>query len=164
MEIGKLMRYLEKLKDQCDQALKETPKRIFEMKRDSDLDGVGHAIYVIEEVGGDPEVTFNNFSRYRMEQSKKDKNTRRSCSALNAASRTMYVGSSTTGIGNRIRGHLGKGHKGTYALQLDHWFEGKYKITIRDYGDLDRAIIQLLEDDLSYDMKPAFGKKGSNGK
>lgn len=158
------MRYLEELKRQCEDAMKAKPRRVFEMKDESDLDGVEHAIYVIDEIGGDPNKTFDRYSEYRKTQSEKDKKDKRACAALNAPSPTLYVGSSTKGIRSRVRQHVGEGPNGTYALHLKHWFEGKYKITIRDYGDLDRSIIQLIEDDLSYELKPAFGKKGGNGK
>lgn len=158
------MRYLERLKRQCERALEAKPNRTFEFKEESGLAGIGNAIYVIEEVGGDPAVTFAKYEAYREAQRGKDKKERRACAALNSVSRTMYVGSSTTGIRKRIREHLGDGHRGTYALQLKHWFEGKYKITIRDYGDLEPELIQLLEDDLSHALKPAFGKRGGNGR
>ena len=158
------MRYLEELKALIEKALKAKPKRIFEMKNLSDLDDVGHAIYVFEEIDGKPKETYEKFSRYKSAQTRKPKAERRACAALNEPSSILYVGSSTTGIKTRIKGHLGDGAKGTYALHLSSWFEGKYKVTVRDYGDLDRRVIQLIEDDLSYELKPAFGKKGGNGK
>lgn len=158
------MPYLEELKVLIEKALKAEPKKIFEMKNLSDLDHVGHAIYVIEEIEGNPKTTYEAFSEYKSGQNMKPKAERRACAALNAPSQILYVGSSTTGIKNRIKGHLGDGPKGTYALQLRHWFGGKYKITVRDYDRLDPRVIQLLEDDLSYALEPAFGKKGGNGK
>lgn len=158
------MRYLEELKVLIEKALKAEPKKIIEMKTLSDLDNVGHAIYVIEEIDADPKKTYEKFSKYKSGQNIMPKAERRACAALNAPSQILYVGSSTTGIKNRIKGHFGDGPKGTYALQLKHWFDGKYKITVRDYDRLDPRVIQLLEDDLSYDLKPAFGKKGGNGK
>ena len=158
------MRYLEELKALIEEALKAKPTRIFEMKALSDLDDVGHAIYVIEEIDGKPEETYERFSRYKAGQTRKPKTERRACAALNEPSSILYVGSSTTGIKARIKGHLGDGAKGTYALHLSSWFGGEYKVTVRDYGDLDRRVIQLIEDDLSYELKPAFGKKGGNGK
>ena len=92
----------------------------------------------------------------------KNKNERK-CPKLNKPSSTLYVGSSTTGLKKRIKEHLGDGNKHTYALQLKHWFKGKYKITIKVYNsDTQREIIQLIEDNLSYYLKPAFGKKGGN--
>ena len=158
------MRYLEKLIEQCRVALMAKPKRIFEWSEKSDIKDVGAAVYVIEEIGGDPETTFTNFREYREEQSKKNESERRACAALNEPSKVLYVGSSTTGIRNRIQGHLGNGPKGTYALQLKHWFIGQYKIVIRDYGEIDREIIQLIEDDLADSLKPSFGKRGGNGR
>ena len=75
----------------------------------------------------------------------------------------MYVGSSTTGIKNRLKQHLGQGHKATYALHLNQWFQGQVKITIKQY-DVENQVLQLIEDDLSDQLKPAFGKLGANNK
>ena len=67
---------------------------------------------------------------------------------LNSPSKVLYVGSSTTGVHKRIKQHIGDGSKGTYALHLSHWFDGKYSITIKQY-DKPREVIQIIEDDLS---------------
>lgn len=75
----------------------------------------------------------------------------------------MYVGSSTTGVRKRIEQHLGNGHESTYSLHLKHWFSGKHKITIKQYT-VAKDIIQIIEDDLSDQLTPAFGKKGGNNK
>jgi len=75
----------------------------------------------------------------------------------------MYVGSSTTGIRKRIEQHIGDGYKGTYALHLRHWFNGTYKITIKQY-DESKDVLQIIEDDLSDKLKPAFGKQGGNNR
>ncbi len=116
-------------------------------------------LYIIEEIGGDKHQTSADFSRYK---EKKD----RSCPKDNKApSSVMYVGSSTTNIRKRIEQHKGDGHPKTYALHLKHWFKGNYKITIKEYQkDLDKGILQIIEDNLSYNLKPAFGKKGGNNK
>jgi len=77
----------------------------------------------------------------------------------------LYVGSSTTGLKKRIKEHLGDGSKSTYSLQLKHWFNGNYKITIKVYDDkISREVIQIIEDNLSHQLKPAFGKQGGNNK
>jgi hypothetical protein len=114
------------------------------------------AIYIIEQVGSDIETTFLNFSRY------KEKNERK-CAKLNSPSKIMYVGSSTTGVKKRIEQHQGDGHAGTYALHLKHWFVGEPKITIKQYDEA-KDVLQIIEDDLSDRLKPAFGKKGGNNK
>jgi Uri superfamily endonuclease len=75
----------------------------------------------------------------------------------------MYVGSSTTGVKKRIEQHLGDGPAKTYALHLKHWFEGEYKITVKVY-DEPINVLQILEDALSYELQPAFGKRGGNNK
>lgn len=76
----------------------------------------------------------------------------------------MYVGSTTTGLKKRIKEHIGNGHKSTYALHLSHWFEqGNYKITIKEYN-APKEVIQIIEDALSDELNPAFGKSGANNK
>ena len=63
----------------------------------------------------------------------------------------------------RIKEHIGDGNKNTYSLQLKHWFNGKYKITIQIYEE-PIEVLQIIEDNLSYQLKPAFGKQGGNNK
>lgn len=150
------MSYIETLIANCEQAKKATPKREFVLENTEQLDGVDKGIYIIEEVGGDAEKTFLALSEYK-------KTKDRACPRLNAPSRTLYVGSSTTGFKNRIEQHIGNGHKGTYALHLSHWFQGKYKITVKIY-DESIEVLQIIEDALSYDLSPAFGKQGGNNK
>lgn len=75
----------------------------------------------------------------------------------------MYVGSSTTGVKKRIQQHMGDGHAGTYALHLKHWFKANYRITIKQYSET-KEVLQIIEDDLSESLKPAFGKQGGNNK
>ncbi len=122
------------------------------------MDNIPIAIYIIEEIAGNIEETFSKLKEYK---NKKERN----CPKLNNASSTLYVGSSTTGLKKRIKEHIGDGSKSTYSLQLKHWFKGNYKITIKVYDDeISREIIQIIEDNLSYQLKPAFGKQGSNNR
>jgi len=39
----------------------------------------------------------------------------------------------------------------------------KYKITIKEYT-VAKDVLQIIEDDLSDQLSPAFGKKGGNNK
>lgn len=151
------MNYIDRLIGFCEQAKKAKPDSEFVMKNICDIKDIGTAIYIIREVGGDPEKTFKALSEYR---GKKE----RACPALNKSSEVMYVGSSTTSVYNRIKQHIGTGPKGTYALHLRHWFEGEYSITIKQYEKLPIEVIQIIEDDLSDQLKPAFGKRGGNNK
>jgi len=48
-------------------------------------------------------------------------------------------------------------------LRLNEWFNGDYKIDVKVY-DVSRAVLQLIEDNLAHNLKPAFGKRGSNNK
>lgn len=150
------MSYIDKLIENCKTAKAALPSKITEVDDLSALDGVQKAIYIIEEQGGNPEETFLAFSRYK---EKKE----RACAKLNAPSRVMYVGSSTTGVKKRIEQHMGQGNKGTYALHLSHWFNEKYQVTVKQY-DVTNEVLQIIEDDLSDALKPAFGKQGGNNK
>lgn len=152
------MSYIDTLIKNCEAAKTAQPStsRVIEASDLSALDGIEKAIYTIDEIDGNPEQTFLAFSRYK---EKKE----RACAKLNSPSNVMYVGSSTTGVKKRIEQHMGQGNKGTYALHLSHWFKGKYKVTVRQY-DVSDEVLQIIEDDLSDRLKPAFGKQGGNNK
>ncbi len=150
------MIYIDRLIENCKKAKVAAPVKEFVLQNLSDLDGIKQAIYVIEQVDGNEEEVFLEFSRYK---DKKD----RKCAKLNSPSKTMYVGSSTTGVRKRIEQHLGEGHSGTYALHLKYWFQSNYKITIKEYSET-KEVLQIIEDDLSDRLKPAFGKQGGNNK
>ena len=152
----KKMSYIDTLIKNCNTAKVASPSRVIEVDDLSALDGIQKAIYIIEEIDGKPEETFLAFSRYK---EKKE----RACAKLNAPSKVLYVGSSTTGVRKRIEQHMGQGNKGTYALHLSHWFSGKYKVTVKQY-DVTDEVLQIIEDDLSDSLKPAFGKQGGNNK
>ena len=122
----------------------------------SQLDGISTAIYIIEEINGNKEATFDNFKKYKDQKERK-------CAKLNSPSSVLYVGSSTTGVKKRIKQHLGEGYKGTYALHLKKWFNGNCKVTVKIY-DEPIEVLQIIEDNLSYQLKPAFGKQGGNNK
>lgn len=150
------MSYIDRLIDNCKTAKKSAPVKEFYLKNLTELDGMKQAIYVIEQTDGDVEETFLDFSRY------KDKKERK-CAKLNAPSKIMYVGSSTTGVKKRIEQHQGDGNKATYAIHLKHWFRANYRITVKQYSET-KEVLQIIEDDLSDKLKPAFGKHGGNNK
>jgi len=151
------MSYIDRLIESCKIAKTALPVKQIEANTDlSNLEDIRKAIYIVEQIGGDSKNTFDEFSRYK---AKKE----RACAKLNAPSNVMYVGSSTTGVKKRVGQHIGQGHKGTYALHLSHWFKGTYKITVKEY-DVTDEVLQIIEDDLSDSLKPAFGKQGGNNK
>lgn len=150
------MSYIEKLIENCNRAKTAIPERDFVLGEISELDGIEKAIYIIEEVDGNSENTFIELSKYK-------KLKQRACPKLNAPSKVMYVGSSTTGVRKRIEQHLGERDKDTYSLHLKHWFRGKYKITIKVF-EQPKEVLQIIEDALSHDLAPAFGKQGGNNK
>ncbi len=150
------MSYIDRLIQNCKMAKKAVPVKEFELKDLSDLDGMKQAIYVIEQVDDDYDKTYSDYSRYKEKKERK-------CAKLNTPSKTMYVGSSTTGVKKRIMQHRGDGNEGTYALHLKYWFKGRSIITIKQYNET-KEVLQIIEDDLSDKLKPAFGKQGGNNK
>jgi hypothetical protein len=153
------MTYIDKLIANCEQAKTAKPIKNIVISDTSDLsalNGIQKAIYVFEEINGNPRSTYQALDLYK---ESKD----RACPKLNEPSEVMYVGSSSTGVKKRIEQHIGKGPKTTYAMHLSHWFKGNYKITVTQY-DVSNEVLQILEDDLSDRMAPAFGKRGGNNK
>jgi hypothetical protein len=83
----------------------------------------------------------------------------------------LYVGSSfRTGLrratlASRLTQHLLSAPKGTYALNLSHWATGlSGGIIIRafQYPDaVDRGVVVAIEDNLSANLKPMFGRRGT---
>ena len=150
------MSYIETLIENCKKAQSVKPIREFILSDISELNGIDQAIYIIEDMSNNYEETFNQLSSYKATK-------QRACPKLNNSSKIMYVGSSTTSVKKRIEQHLGNGARDTYALHLSHWFKGEIKITIKIY-DEPIAVLQIIEDALSHELKPAFGKQGGNNK
>lgn len=150
------MNYIDRLIENCHKAKLDKPIQEFIADDVSKLKGIKKAIYIFTQVGGDIEETYNQLVEFKKKKIK-------ACPALNSPSQTMYVGSSTTGLEKRIKQHLGNGADKTYALHLSSWFKGKYTLLVKEY-DCPREIIQLIEDNISDQLKPAFGKKGGNNK
>lgn len=148
--------YLDQLLNACVQAKAATPVQILHTPKLESLAEIKTAVYIIEEKGGNPTLTFEQYKRFRSSK-------QRACAKLNQPSQVMYVGSSSTGVKKRVEQHLGFGHKNTYALHLRHWFTGEYEITIKEY-DVSNLVLQLIEDNLAANLKPAFGKTGGNNK
>ncbi len=150
------MTYLDNLIKQCEIAKKTKPKKIFYTDEKLEFDNIKTAIYIIRAIDGDINDIFENFKTFKVKKTRK-------CPKINSPSNILYVWSSTTNLRKRLNEHLGNWHKATYALNLNHWFKNKFKIEIQTY-DIEKEILQLIEDNLSYSLKPAFGKKGSNNK
>lgn len=151
------MQYIKQLVADCHLALEAKPINEFVLNELSELDDIMTGIYVIEEIGGNPENTFLAFSNFKSTKTRK-------CARLNKPSQILYVGSSTTGMKKRIKQHYGYGYAGTYALHLKHWFENRnLKITIIEY-DVKPKVLQIIEDAISFDKRPAFGKTGGNSR
>lgn len=153
------MQYLDDLIEDCKAAKKAKPLKKFIMGELNELKNIKSAIYIITEIDADPIATYEAFRVFRVKKEC-------ACAKLNHPSSTLYVGSSTTGVMNRIKQHFGNGHKykSTSALHLSHWAEDrKIKVEIMEY-DVPRKIIQLIEDAISTELKPAFGKLGGNNK
>ncbi|MFM1911030.1 MAG: hypothetical protein RJB18_421 [Pseudomonadota bacterium] len=151
--------YIENLIQNCEKAKLANPTHTFVYENIEQLKDIKQGIYIIEEIDGDNEQTFNDLAQYKQYKGP----GKRACPKLNSPSPVMYVGSSRTGIKKRISEHLGDGSKKTYALHLDCWFKGKVKITIYVYQEAPE-VLQIIEDALSHQLSPAFGKRGGNNK
>ena len=109
------------------------------------------------------DIIYNKYS-----EAKKSKKAERAYARLNknTQSRYLYVGSSKKLI-YRIKQHLGYGPKGTYAMQLCHWWEDFKDIEIEIALDIyafdnnisDKAF-QAFEDGAWNLLKPIFGRQG----
>jgi hypothetical protein len=80
-----------------------------------------------------------------------------------SASEYMYVGSSRDCV-KRLIEHLGLGGKRTYSLQMSSWatsLVGDFEIEILKYTDIDQIVLCAIEDQLSKELKPLFGRRGS---
>lgn len=156
------MTYIDRLIADCHIAKASKPTSVVKLDLASfdktinldQLAGLKNGVYIIEQVHSNIDETFQAFAAYKAKHLRK-------CPKLNNPSKIMYIGSSISDIKNRINQHLGNGAKGTYALQLKHWFTGTIKITVNLY-DIERRVLQIIEDDLSDRLKPAFGKQGGN--
>ena len=152
------MGYLDQLIQDCLQAQQTKAECIFEFSSFDDLAQHALYIYVIELVGGDIQQTYQDYAAFKALKT-------HACAKLNQPNHILYVGSSRTGIKNRLKQHLGFGPKRTYALHLSQWFQGEYRITLHQYPlTTSSSILQLLEDDLSHSLAPAFGKLGTNNR
>lgn len=149
---------IDKLIEDCNTAKRAAHKQVIVSIDDaSAFKGVKNAVYVIEEIGGDAEKTFENFQIFKTKK-------KRPCPKENQASQTLYVGSSVGSLESRLKQHIGrKENKCTSALNLSHWFKGTFQITAKTY-DVSPNVLQIIEDSLHYHLQPAFGKKGGNGK
>ena len=151
------MAYLDGLIEDCRAAKKAKPMKQFIMGELHELKEIKSAIYIIRERNADTSSTFHAFQEFK-------KKKERACAKLNHPSSTLYVGSSTTGLMKRVKQHLGNGPRSTYALHLSHWAsEREIEIQILQY-DVPREVLQLIEDSISSELKPAFGKMGGNNK
>jgi hypothetical protein len=162
------MGYIEQLITNCGSAQGAEPTDVIHYRdltrdMDSELDEVlsdikkrkiVNAIYIIREVGGNKNTTFEYMKSFKAKKERK-------LPRVNKASDIMYVGSSIKPLYTRIRQHLGRGGASTYALNIKHWFSGTFEIEIQVYN-VERPVLQIIEDSISYKLKPAFGKMGSN--
>ena len=121
-------------------------------------------IYVITEVGGDPEKTLEDMQAAKWPNG--DKKAKTYMPRVNESSQTIYVGSSEN-LKRRLEEHIGEPASTTYALRMGNgWFKGKWRIEIEVYDlkKVKKALILLAEDNRAFELKPAFGKPGPNGK
>jgi hypothetical protein len=153
-----MKQYLESLIKDAEVALKTLPLKEEVVISLQDIENItcSCGIYIIEELSGDKQKTYNAFAEHKRKEYV-------AMPKLNFPSNILYVGSSRRNLKSRLLQHAGQCYKGTYALHLKNWFVGEIKITVREY-DVSDSVLQLIEDGISFELKPAFGKTGSNNK
>ena len=60
------MDYIDKIIEDCQSAKKACALREFEMQNIDDLNGITHAIYIFEEIGGDVQKTYDELKVYKL--------------------------------------------------------------------------------------------------
>lgn len=118
---------------------------------------INAGVYIIEEINGDRVKTYENFLDHKSKHLV-------AMPKSNAPSNVLYVGSSRNNLKQRLLQHAGYGYRKTYALHLKDWFTGSIKITVRQYDTPSDSVLQMIEDSIAFNLKPAFGKRGSNNK
>ena len=164
--------YIDLLKRNCCEAEKAKPTRDpLKFTRDDYLSpenefiesGKAKAIYIIKSASVDLNATSDHL---KILKSKKKFKYPKINQVQN--SNVLYVGSSSTGLKNRLKQHLDQGHRSTYALHMKTWdkeHRSNIEIEVRYYDkNLSRDVLQIIEDALRYELNPIFGKAGPNGK
>jgi hypothetical protein len=75
----------------------------------------------------------------------------------------MYVGSSRDCV-KRLIEHFGYGAKRTYSLHMASWataLAGDFEIEVLKYIDIEQTVLCAIEDQLSKELTPLFGRRGS---
>ena len=97
-------------------------------------------------------------------RNEKQKSGKRSFARDIQASKTLYVGSSSS-IGTRIGQHLGHKNETVYSMQLRHWLKPdsvtSLKIDVWKFSsDTSQSVLQAIEDHLWSRAQPTLGKQG----
>lgn len=163
--------YIDLLIQHCEEA-KNTENRFREtFTRDDYLSGKHElyepkairVIYVIKIPGDNLSKTSKHLEHLKQQKTRKYPRINKP-----SDSDVIYVGSSSTNLKGRLKQHLLEGPKSTYALHMKTWrqeYLSNVEVEVRYYEkDLSRNVLQILEDGLSYELNPIFGKSGSNGK
>lgn len=152
------MKYLDKLILDCERAKNTKPIKKYIITTFDEVPDIKNGIYIFREIGGRAEDTFNSFVNFKQKKLK-------ACCKVNEPSNIMYVGSSITGLKKRLKQHIVECADKTYSLRLYEWFKGEYEVQILQFNENEpKEVIQLIEDSISYDLSPAFGKQGGNNK
>lgn len=143
-------------KEKIDEVVNELP-----VSSDKDFD----FIYLFKVTGENKNISGikHCFTAEKDRQSKNTKEKNDLCRVnKNDSKQYFYVGRSHN-IRSRIRQHLSKGYKGTYALHMERWctsLSENIEVLIFQYQGEENMVIQALEDALWDHLKPCFGRKG----
>lgn len=158
------MSYIDDLMNYCLITKQTLPIKMFQFKNTDDLNFLqaykhNKVIYVIELIEANPEQVFAQAKAFHAI------NTHFACAKINHPAKILYVGSCRQHFARRMLQHFTEQYPSTYGLHLNQWYQGQVVVRCAVYADeVLPAVLQLLEDDLSHQLNPAFGKKGANNK
>ena len=140
--------YLDQLAADCEKAKTVTPIRTLTILHGDPVpDHLAKetGIYVVTEVGGNPEKTFKEMKACKWPDG--NKKAKQYMPRVNAESKTMYVGSSED-LKKRLEEHIHQPvSRETSALRMGKgWFKGEWKIEVELYdpSTVKKGLIQLI--------------------
>lgn len=111
-------------------------------------------VYVIRQIGGDPEVTYDSYIEHWKGRGKK-----RYPPPSGNPNLVLYVGK-TNKLKKRMDEHLVSASDTTSALRLYEWLEADYRVEVYVFDELSAPLIRVIESSLAQELQPAFGQHG----
>ncbi len=153
--------YIDQIIEDCQAAKKAETVYEGEFDDFSKIPDVRCAVYVIRQIEGNKEENLARFKKIKIDE--KGKASYPKLNEKNQYNSVLYVGSSKGNLRTRLTQHIKGDSRKTSSLKLNEWFKGTYKIEIKVYEEK-QSVLQIIEDNLAYQLKPVFGKMGGNGR